>query len=133
VTLFRKHWSEVKGQAPVKETYLAEAEADGTELLGLLDVADTAALGSPRDLRQRAYTHWLAAYMEILHLGRYLQRHDIPQRAGSRPCPHLRGGSVLVSKGGSILVNGEGVYLELADATPAEAERGMAMLRKLVG
>ncbi|MFP2963274.1 hypothetical protein ACLEPN_37330 [Myxococcus sp. 1LA] len=25
------------------------------------------------------------------------------------------------------------VYLELADATPAEAERGMAMLRKLVG
>ena len=25
------------------------------------------------------------------------------------------------------------VYLELADATPAEAERGMAMLKKLVG
>ena len=25
------------------------------------------------------------------------------------------------------------VYLELADATPAEVERGMAMLRKLVG
>ena len=25
------------------------------------------------------------------------------------------------------------VYLELADAMPAEAERGMAMLRKLVG
>ena len=25
------------------------------------------------------------------------------------------------------------VYLELADGTPAEAERGMAMLRKLVG
>ena len=25
------------------------------------------------------------------------------------------------------------VYLELADATPAEAERGMAMLRKLLG
>ncbi len=25
------------------------------------------------------------------------------------------------------------VYLELADATPAEAERGMALLRKLVG
>jgi len=25
------------------------------------------------------------------------------------------------------------VYLELADATPAEAERGMAMLLKLVG
>ena len=25
------------------------------------------------------------------------------------------------------------VYLELADATPAEAERGMAMLEKLVG
>ncbi len=24
------------------------------------------------------------------------------------------------------------VYLELADATPAEAERGMAMLKKLV-
>jgi hypothetical protein len=32
----------VKGQAPVKETYLAEAEADGTELLCLLDIADTA-------------------------------------------------------------------------------------------
>jgi hypothetical protein len=25
------------------------------------------------------------------------------------------------------------VYLELADATPAQAERGMAMLKKLVG
>ncbi len=25
------------------------------------------------------------------------------------------------------------VYLELADATPAEAERGMALLKKLVG
>lgn len=25
------------------------------------------------------------------------------------------------------------VYLSLADATPAEAERGMAMLKKLVG
>jgi len=25
------------------------------------------------------------------------------------------------------------VYLELADATPAEAERGIAMLKKLVG
>jgi hypothetical protein len=29
--------------------------------------------------------------------------------------------------------DGGRVYLELADATPAEAERGMALLKKLVG
>ncbi|WP_437827416.1 hypothetical protein [Sorangium sp. So ce1153] len=76
VALFRKHWPAVKGQTPIKESYLDEAEADATELLGLLDVGETSALGSPRDLRQRAYTHWLAAYLEVFHLGRYLQRHD---------------------------------------------------------
>ncbi|WP_437567246.1 hypothetical protein [Sorangium sp. So ce542] len=76
VALFREHWPAIKGQTPVKESYLNEAEADATELLGLLDAGETSAKGSPRDLRQRAYTHWLAAYVEIFHLGRYLERRD---------------------------------------------------------
>ena len=41
--------------------------------------------------------------------------------------PQLRSGSVLSS------CESGRVYLELADATPAEAERGMAMLKKVVG
>ncbi|WP_437765845.1 hypothetical protein WME77_01965 [Sorangium sp. So ce764] len=76
VALFRRHWPAIKGQTPVKEAYLDEAEADATELLALLDAGETSAKGSPRDLRQRAYTHWLSAYVELLHLGRYLERDD---------------------------------------------------------
>lgn len=76
VALFRRHWPAIKGQTPVKEGYLDEAEADATELLALLDAGETSAKGSPRDLRQRAYTHWLSAYVELLHLGRYLERDD---------------------------------------------------------
>lgn len=76
VALFRKHWATVKGQTPIEQCTLNEAEADATELLGLLDAGATSTKGSPRDLRQRAYTHWRSAYLEIYHLGRYLMRHD---------------------------------------------------------
>jgi hypothetical protein len=41
--------------------------------------------------------------------------------------PQLRSGSVLSS------CESGRVYLELADATPAEAARGMALITKLVG
>ncbi|AUX27545.1 uncharacterized protein SOCEGT47_081390 [Sorangium cellulosum] len=76
VALFRKHWAAARGQTPIKQSTLDEAEADATELLGLLDAGAASAKGSPRDLRQRAYTHWRNAYLEIYHLGRYLTRHD---------------------------------------------------------
>lgn len=76
VSLFRGAWNDVKGKTPVTIEDLDGAEADATELLGLLDGAGDEAPGSPRDLRRRAYTRWLLSYKEIHDLGRYLLRAD---------------------------------------------------------
>lgn len=76
VALFRQEWSKVEGKTPVTLDSLREAEAEATELLGILDAAEEETHGSPRDLRRRAYTRWLGSYSEIFHLGRYLLRGD---------------------------------------------------------
>ncbi|APR83638.1 Hypothetical protein A7982_08987 [Minicystis rosea] len=76
VALFRNAWSDVEGKTPVTLATLAIAEAEATELLKLLDAADDETLGSPRDLRRRAYTQWRDTYQELFHLGRYLLRAD---------------------------------------------------------
>jgi hypothetical protein len=84
VALFRRFWSSVEGQTPITEATLAEAEAEATELIALLDLAEGDALGSPRDLRRRAFTWWLRPYQELFHLGRYLLRAD-PEAADRLP------------------------------------------------
>jgi hypothetical protein len=76
VALFRQEWSKIQGKTPVTLEYLRDAEAEATELLGLLDAGEEETPGSPRDLRRRAYTRWLGSYSEIFHLGRYLLRGD---------------------------------------------------------
>lgn len=76
VALFRQEWSRVEGKTPVTLATLREAEEEATELLGLLDDTEDETLGSPRDLRRRAFTRWLKTYSEIFQLGRYLRRGD---------------------------------------------------------
>jgi hypothetical protein len=76
VDLFRRYWPEVQGKTAITETYLSEAEAEATELITLLDLLEGDVTGSPRDLRQRAYSWWARPYLEIFHLGRYLLRYD---------------------------------------------------------
>ncbi len=76
VGLFRQEWSNVEGQTPVTLDSLHKAEEEATELLGILDAAEDETLGSPRDLRRRAFTRWIGTYSEIFHLGRYLLRGD---------------------------------------------------------
>ena len=76
VGLFRQEWSRVEGKTPVTLASLSKAEEEATELLGILDAAEDETLGSPRDLRRRAFTRWIGTYSEIFHLGRYLLRGD---------------------------------------------------------
>ena len=42
-----------------------------------LDSIEGEGLGSPRDLRRRAFTWWFQPYTEIFLVGRYLLRHDV--------------------------------------------------------
>jgi len=77
VQLFRSRWPDVAGKTPVTEAQLAQAEADATELIEVLDSIEGEGLGSPRDLRRRAFTWWFQPYTEIFLLGRYLLRHDV--------------------------------------------------------
>ena len=77
VDLFRSRWDEVGGRTPVTEHQLAEAEADAAELIRILDAIEGEGLGSPRDLRRRAFTYWFQPYSEVFLLGRYLLRHDL--------------------------------------------------------
>lgn len=77
VQLFRSRWPEVSGKTPVTEAQLAQAEADATELIQALDSIEGEGLGSPRDLRRRAFTWWFQPYTEIFLVGRYLLRHDV--------------------------------------------------------
>lgn len=78
--------------------------------------------------------------------GQHLECHAVAVRAlarADRDAARARRVSATASRSSSInrwIVQTESfydargrVYLELADATPAEAERGMAMLKKLVG
>lgn len=81
VALFRGEWPSIEGKTPVTLTSLSEAEEEATELLGMLDAAEDETLGSPRDLRRRAFTRWSTTYSELFHLGRYLLRGD-PEAAG---------------------------------------------------
>jgi hypothetical protein len=74
--LFRHHWDEVAGKTPVTTAHIEAAEADAAELLQILDAGKVAPMGSPRDMRKRAYTVWHRAYSELFHLGRYLRRDD---------------------------------------------------------
>jgi hypothetical protein len=82
VALFRKHWGDVNGKVPVTAKQLSQAETEATELLQILDLADSDENGSPKDIRRRAFTYWLAPYAELFHLGRYLARGeaDVAQR-----------------------------------------------------
>jgi hypothetical protein len=75
--LFRSRWAEVAGKTPVAEAQLAEAESEAGELIRILDTIESEGLGSPRDLRRRAFTFWFQPYMEIFLLGRYLLRGDV--------------------------------------------------------
>jgi hypothetical protein len=84
VGVFRDNWASVDGKTLVTKEYLAQAEADATELLKILDDADDPPKGSPRDLRRRAYSVWQRVYTELFHLGRYLSRHD-PEAAQKFP------------------------------------------------
>lgn len=82
VALFRKHWGDVNGKVPVTAKQLSQAETEATELLQILDSADSDEAGSPKDIRRRAFTYWLSPYSELFHLGRYLSRGeaDVAQR-----------------------------------------------------
>jgi len=82
--LFRDHWTDVAGKAPVTTAYIEAAEADATALLQILDAGKEAPTGSPRDMRKRAYTVWHRSYSELFHLGRYLRRDD-PDAAARFP------------------------------------------------
>jgi hypothetical protein len=75
--LFRSRWGEVAGKTPVAEAQLAEAESEAAELIRILDTLESEGLGSPRDLRRRAFTYWFQPYTELFLLGRYLLRHDV--------------------------------------------------------
>lgn len=75
--LFRSRWGEVEGRTPVTSEQLDHAEADARELIRILDAIEGEGLGSPRDLRRRAFTFWFQPYAEIFLLGRYLLRHDV--------------------------------------------------------
>lgn len=82
--LFREQWAHAKGKTPVTLEYLAGAEAEATELLQMLDLDNNESLGSPRDLRRRAFTRWVTSYDELYSLGRYLLRDD-PESAARIP------------------------------------------------
>ena len=69
VAMYRERWDQAEGKTPVTREYLAQAEADATEMVGLLD---SAAGDGRRDLARRAYTAWRNDYHDLVSLARYL-------------------------------------------------------------
>jgi hypothetical protein len=80
-----EHWSQVHNRAPVTRPGVEKAQAQATELAGMIDLTERE--NPKRDLQRRAFTHWVEAYDALNWLGRFVDRKidGWPGVSGSTP------------------------------------------------